>query len=110
MNEWTREQLRRQQAEVDERETLELELPKQGPVSWNTIARCAREAGVSVEDWVFDALAARVRMHEDSVSVAQAEVWQPTPERREPIPAWRIRAGECLQRMADRLTDDGSEG
>lgn len=93
---------------MNEREQVIFELPKEGPVSWNTISRCAREAGMSVEDWTFDALAAYVRMHERSIHEEQAEVWPPKLERRH-VPAWRRSLGEWLQRMADKCLDDGTE-
>lgn len=94
---------------MSEREQVIFELPVEGPVSWNTIARCAREAGMSVEDWTADALAAYVRMHERGIREEQAAVWPPPAQERRHIPAWRLRLGDWLQRMADKCLDDGAE-
>ena len=93
---------------MDEREQLILELPKYGPVSWDSIQRCARDAGMTAENWTFDALASYVTMHESSIRAQQAEVWPPRTERKH-VPAWKIRLGEWLLLWSARLTDDGTE-
>ena len=90
-------------------EQIVLELPIDGPVSWSSISRCAREAGVSTENWTFDALAAYIRMHERSIRSQQAEVWPPRPQERKRLPGWRLRLGNWLQRLADKCLDDGAE-
>ena len=66
----------------------------------------ARRCG---EDWTADALAAYVRMHERSIREERAEVWPPPAQERRHIPAWRLRLGDWLQRMADKCLDDGAE-
>ena len=85
-------------------EELTIELPMTGAVSWENIARCAREANMSVDAWAFDALAAHVRMHEDAIRMAQAEAWPREIPARKPLPAWRVWIGERAYRLADRLT------
>ena len=105
---WNEHMLERAAADMREqnaREAVTFELPKHGPVSWDNIERCAREAGMSVHDWVADALAAHVRMHE-------CDAYEPMPEYAPapaPIPRWRARIAEWAYRLADRLTDDGTE-
>lgn len=88
-----------------EMETLTIELPKTGAVSWDNIERCAREAGMSTDAWAFDALAAYVRMHEDAIRIAQAQTWPSAEPERAHIPAWRLWVAERAYRLADRLTE-----
>ena len=86
-------------------EQLTIELPETGAVSWQNIERCARDAHMSVDAWVFDAIAAYVRMHEDAVRMAQAEAWPRDVPERAPVPAWRLWVAERAYRLADRLTE-----
>ena len=97
----------RQLAEADngiEMEELVIELPKTGAVSWENIERCAHDAHMSVDAWVFDAIAAYVRMHEDDMRMARAQVWQADVPAPKPVPAWRAWVAERAYRLAERLT------
>lgn len=107
MNEYREEMIRRETEEANAREAVTFELPKQGPVSWDTLERCAREAGVPMHDWVADALASYVRMHEREVRERQAEIFGVHDIEEEPssrVPAWRMRVGEWAYRVGDWLT------
>lgn len=86
-------------------EAITLELPKRGPVSYDSIERCAREAGMSIQDWTFDALAAYVRMHEREIHARQAEAFGAPAQDHAPVPAWRARLGEWAYRVGDWLTE-----
>ena len=110
MSEYMRELARREREEQNGVEQITLELPKRGAVSYDAIARCAREAGMPVEHWVFDAIAAYVRMHEREVRMRQAEVFTIGDDSPEPtrVSALRMRMGEYAYRLADMLTDDGT--
>ena len=111
MHEYMSELARRELEEQNAREAVTFELPKRGPVSWDTLTRCAREAGMSLEDWVADALANYVRFHDSQIHQQQREAFG-DPEihtKRKRIPAWRLRVAERMYTWADRLTDDGCE-
>ena len=112
MNEYRREMLRRDMEERNAREAVTFELPKYGPVSWDTLNRCAREADMSLEDWVADALATYVRFHDSQIEQIQREAFG-VPEfiesERWRVPAWKLRMAEWFYTWAERLSDDGSE-
>lgn len=106
---WREEELRKEM--TPQMENLTLELPKFGPVSYDSIERCAREAGVPIHEWVQDALCAYVRMHEREVRERQAAYFgvnEANEPKRRRVPAWRMRVGEWAYIIADKLTDDGS--
>lgn len=111
MSEYMDELARQEHERRHAREELTLELPKFGPVSYDSIERCAREAGVPVHVWVQDALASYVRMHERETAMRQAEAFTIGDDDREktPVPAWRMRMGEYAYRLGDWLTDDGTQ-
>ena len=107
-NAYREEMARQRREERNAREQVIFELPKQGPVSWDTLERCAREAGVPMHDWVADALAAYVRFHESQTEARQREAFGvPACEQDEHrrIPAWRVRMGEWAYRVGDWLTE-----
>ena len=106
---YNREMLRREAEAMQEREAVTFELPKRGPVSWDTLERCAREAGMPMQDWVADALASYVRMHERVTYERQAEAFGTPVQERRRVPAWRMRMGEWAYRLGDWLTDDGAD-
>ena len=110
MSEYMRELARREREERNGTEQIILELPKRGAVSYTSIERCAREAGMPVEDWIFDAISAYVRMHEREVRMRQAEAFTIGDDSPEPtrVSALRMRMGEYAYRLADMLTDDGT--
>lgn len=109
---YNREMLRREAEAMQEREAVTFELPKQGPVSWDTLERCAREAGMPMQAWVEDALASYVRFHDSQTEQRQREAFG-VPEAEQGstkrVPAWRMRMGEYAYRLGDWLTDDGAE-
>lgn len=106
-----RDELLRQEFEAQNAtEEVTFELPKHGPVSWDTLERCAREAGMPMHDWVADALASYVRMHERETAMRQAEAFTIGDDGPEPtrVPAWKARIAEYAYRLGDWLTDDGT--
>lgn len=106
MSDYREAMMRDELAAANETESLTLELPARGPVSYDALVRCAREAEMPLADWVFDALAAYVRMHEREIRLRQIEAFgEPMREHeRTPVPAWRARLGECAYRLADAIT------
>ena len=90
---------------MNDTEQIILELPHYGAMSYETLERCAREAEIPLENWIQDAIAAYVRMHEREVRMEQIEVFgAPMEEERASIPRWRARLGEYAYRLADALT------
>ena len=107
MNEYREEMMRREMEEANAREAVTFELPKRGPVSWDTLERCAREAGMPMHDWVADALASYVRFHASQTEARQREAFGvPVCEQdeRKHVPAWRMRMGEWAYRVGDWLS------
>ena len=108
MNEYREEMMRREMEEANAREAVTFEHPKRGPVSWDTLVRCAREAGMPMHDWVAGALASYVRFHDSQTEVRQREAFGvPACEQDEHkrVPAWRMRMGEWAYRVGDWLTE-----
>ena len=107
MNEYREEMMRREMEEANARVAVTFELPKRGPVSWDTLERCAREAGMPMHDWVADALASYVRFHDSQTDARQREAFGvPVCEQdeRKHVPAWRMRMGEWAYRVGDWLS------
>ena len=98
---WRHNEIEREAMELNAREAVTFELPTHGPISWDTIERCAAEADMPIEDWVADAIAAHVALHTRYNDDA------PQTERK-PIPRWKARIAEWAYQLADWLTDDGS--
>lgn len=103
MNAYAEEMARISYEERSAREAVTFELPARGPVSWQAIERCANEAGMSIEDWVGDAIANHVRWHDSQTRARQYEAFGKPEEEHKPMPKWKGDLAEMLYRLAEKV-------
>ena len=86
-------------------EKIVLELPEQGYFSWETVARCAKDANMPLENWITDAIESKMRRQDTASYCAAHELWPSTPEEETPIPIYKKLIGNVFQSLADILWD-----